>query len=183
MSDASSPHAPAARGNHAFALGAYIALLLGLGALYYVLRLDLLPMPARFLPPLRRVVAGAMAILLILALARLVRARAIDAIDNPVTRYNLRRIVGLAVMLLIALIVVSVLFANWYAAVASLGLTRRECEVLDLLASGKTNEELARSLGVSPNTIKTHLASLFAKLEVDRRVKAIEKARFLSLIE
>ena len=122
MSDASSPHAPAARGNHAFALGAYIALLLGLGALYYVLRLDLLPMPARFLPPLRRVVAGAMAILLILALARLVRARAIDAIDNPVTRYNLRRIVGLAVMLLIALIVVSVLFANWYAAVASLGL-------------------------------------------------------------
>ena len=69
------------------------------------------------------------------------------------------------------------------AAVASLGLTPRECQVLDLLASGRTNEELARTLGVSPNTIKTHLASLFAKLEVDRRVKAIEKARFLSLIE
>ena len=69
------------------------------------------------------------------------------------------------------------------AAIASLGLTPRECEVLDLLASGRTNEELARTLGVSPNTIKTHLASLFAKLEVDRRVKAIEKARFLSLIE
>lgn len=69
------------------------------------------------------------------------------------------------------------------AAVASLGLTPRECQVLDLLASGRTNDELARTLGVSPNTIKTHLASLFAKLEVDRRVKAIEKARFLSLIE
>jgi DNA-binding CsgD family transcriptional regulator len=69
------------------------------------------------------------------------------------------------------------------AAVASLGLTHRECEVLDLLATGRTNDELARTLGVSPNTIKTHLASLFAKLEVDRRVKAIEKARFLSLIE
>jgi len=69
------------------------------------------------------------------------------------------------------------------AAAASLGLTRRECEVLDLLASGRTNDELARTLGVSPNTVKTHLASLFAKLEVDRRVKAIEKARFLSLIE
>lgn len=69
------------------------------------------------------------------------------------------------------------------AAVASLGLTPRECQVLDLLATGGTNDELARTLGVSPNTIKTHLASLFAKLEVDRRVKAIEKARFLSLIE
>jgi len=69
------------------------------------------------------------------------------------------------------------------AAIAALGLTRRECEVLDLLASGKTNDELAKTLGVSANTVKTHLSSLFAKLEVDRRVKAIEKARFLSLIE
>ena len=69
------------------------------------------------------------------------------------------------------------------AAIASLGLTPRECQVLDLLASGKTNDELARALGISPNTVKTHLSRLFDKLEVDRRVKAIEKARFLSLIE
>ena len=69
------------------------------------------------------------------------------------------------------------------AAIASLGLTPRECEILDHLASGQSNKELARALGVSPNTVKTHLANLFAKLEVDRRVKAIEKARFLSLIE
>ncbi len=69
------------------------------------------------------------------------------------------------------------------AAIASLSLTRRECEILDLLASGQSNKELARTLGISPNTVKTHLASLFAKLGVDRRVKAIEKARFLNLIE
>ena len=69
------------------------------------------------------------------------------------------------------------------AAVASLGLTRRECEILDLLASGQSTKELARTLGISPNTVKTHLASLFAKLEVDRRLKAIEKARFLAVIE
>jgi DNA-binding CsgD family transcriptional regulator len=69
------------------------------------------------------------------------------------------------------------------AAISALNLTRRECEILDLLASGRSNKELARKLGISPNTVKTHLASLFAKLEVDRRVKAIEKARFLSLIE
>ena len=74
-------------------------------------------------------------------------------------------------------------FARNNAAIAALGLTPRECEILDLLASGQSNKELARTLGVSPNTVKTHLASLFAKLEVDRRIKAIEKARFLSVIE
>jgi len=74
-------------------------------------------------------------------------------------------------------------FERNQAAIASLSLTPRECQILDLLASGQSNKELARALGVSPNTVKTHLANLFAKLEVDRRVKAIEKARFLSLIE
>ena len=69
------------------------------------------------------------------------------------------------------------------AAIASLELTPRECQILDLLASGQSNKELARTLGISPNTVKTHLASLFAKLGVDRRVKAIEKARFLAVIE
>ncbi len=74
-------------------------------------------------------------------------------------------------------------FVRNAAAIASLELTRRECEILDLLASGQSNKELARSLGISPNTVKTHLASLFAKLGVDRCVKAIEQARFLALIE
>ncbi len=69
------------------------------------------------------------------------------------------------------------------AAIASLELTPRECEILDLLASGQSNKELARALGISPNTVKSHVASLFAKLDVDRRVRAIEKARFLALIE
>jgi DNA-binding CsgD family transcriptional regulator len=69
------------------------------------------------------------------------------------------------------------------AAIASLELTPRECEILNLLASGQSNKELARTLNISPNTVKTHLASLFVKLDVDRRVKAIEKARFLALIE
>ena len=75
------------------------------------------------------------------------------------------------------------LFERNEAAIASLALTRRECEILDLLASGQSNKELARTLGISPNTVKTHLASLFAKLGVDRRVKAIEQARSLALIE
>ena len=68
------------------------------------------------------------------------------------------------------------------AAIAALGLSPRECQILELLASGKSNKEMADTLGVSANTIKTHLASVYQKLEVGRRVQAIEKARFLSLI-
>jgi len=67
-------------------------------------------------------------------------------------------------------------------AIRSLGLTPRECEILDLLASGQSNKELARSLGISPNTVKTHVARVYEKLEVDRRVQAIEKARWLAVI-
>jgi DNA-binding CsgD family transcriptional regulator len=67
-------------------------------------------------------------------------------------------------------------------AIRSLGLSRRECEILALLASGQSNKELARTLGISPNTVKTHVARIYEKLEVDRRVQAIEKARWLGLI-
>lgn len=68
------------------------------------------------------------------------------------------------------------------AAVRSLGLTRRECEVLALLASGGSIKEMARALGVSPNTVKTHVAKVYEKLEVQRRMQAVEKARWLALI-
>ena len=67
-------------------------------------------------------------------------------------------------------------------AIRSLGLTARECEILNLLASGQSNKEMARTLGISPNTIKTHIARVYEKLEVERRVQAIEKARWLALI-
>lgn len=68
------------------------------------------------------------------------------------------------------------------AAIRSLGVTARECEILEQLASGQSNKALARTLGISPNTVKTHLARLYEKLEVGNRVQAIEKARWLALI-
>ncbi len=64
----------------------------------------------------------------------------------------------------------------------SLGLTGQEMRVLEKLAAGQSNKEIARALGLSPNTVKTHLANLFAKLEVRRRTQAIGKARELRLI-
>lgn len=68
------------------------------------------------------------------------------------------------------------------AAIRSLGLSVRECEILDQLAAGGSNKEIARTLGISPNTVKTHVARVYEKLEVQRRVQAIEKARDLELI-
>lgn len=54
--------------------------------------------------------------------------------------------------------------------------------MLELLAEGHSNKEMARHLCISPNTIKTHLARLYEKLEVSRRTQAIAKARALRLI-
>ena len=73
-------------------------------------------------------------------------------------------------------------FARNEAAIRSLGLSLRECEILDLLASGQSNKELARTLGISPNTVKTHVARVYEKLGARNRVQAIETARGLSLI-
>jgi DNA-binding CsgD family transcriptional regulator len=66
--------------------------------------------------------------------------------------------------------------------VDELGISSREMEVLQLMAAGLSNQEIAAQLFVSPNTIKTHLARLFEKLDVGKRVQAIEKAKRLGLI-
>ena len=63
-----------------------------------------------------------------------------------------------------------------------LRLSTRELEVLELMAQGLSNRQIADRLFVSVNTIKTHAASLFLKLEAERRTQAIEKAKRLSLI-
>jgi len=68
------------------------------------------------------------------------------------------------------------------AALASLGITPREYDVLLAMTAGDGNKAMARTLGVSPNTVKTHIARLFDKLEVSSRVQALERARRLRLI-
>jgi DNA-binding CsgD family transcriptional regulator len=67
-------------------------------------------------------------------------------------------------------------------ALESLGITERESEVLRLLAAGRSNKEIARMLDVSPNTVKTHIARLFGKLEASRRTEAVLRGRELGLI-
>jgi DNA-binding CsgD family transcriptional regulator len=64
----------------------------------------------------------------------------------------------------------------------TLGVSDREFEVLTLLAEGRSNKEIANQLNVSPNTVKTHVARLFEKLEASRRTEAISRARELGMI-
>lgn len=66
--------------------------------------------------------------------------------------------------------------------VSQLGLSKRELEILNLLAEGHSNQEMATKLFVSLSTVKTHNQNLFEKLAVKRRIQAVEKARGLHLI-
>ncbi|WP_375288110.1 response regulator transcription factor [Sphingomonas sp.] len=65
---------------------------------------------------------------------------------------------------------------------ATLGISARERTVLEALAAGLSNKEIARRLDVSPNTVKTHLSNLYAKLEARRRTEAIARARAMGLL-
>ena len=67
-------------------------------------------------------------------------------------------------------------------AMASLGISDREFEVLELLAAGRSNKEISARLNVSPNTVKTHVANLYGKLEVRRRTEAVLRARELGML-
>lgn len=64
----------------------------------------------------------------------------------------------------------------------ALGISARELEILTELAAGHSNKEIARRLEISPNTVKTHVARLFAKLDAQRRTEAISRARSLGLL-
>lgn len=68
------------------------------------------------------------------------------------------------------------------AAMNRLGISKRELEVLQLMAQGLSNAEIAGRLFVSLNTVKTHASNLFFKLDASRRTQAIEKAKSLNLI-
>lgn len=65
---------------------------------------------------------------------------------------------------------------------ATLGISERELEVLQELAAGRSNKEIAAKLAVSPNTVKTHTARLFGKLGAKRRTDAINRARELGIL-
>jgi len=73
-------------------------------------------------------------------------------------------------------------FTRNEARLEQLGITPRELEILEALAAGLSNREIAERLFVSENTVKTHAARLFDKLSARRRTQAVQRAKEEGLI-
>ena len=73
-------------------------------------------------------------------------------------------------------------FVRDQAKVEEFGLTPRELDILEALAAGLSNKEIAARLFVSENTVKTHAARLFSKLSAKRRTQAVQLAKEAGLI-
>jgi small-conductance mechanosensitive channel len=102
--------------------GTYILVLLGLLAFYYLLGSDIFPTPGKYVSLLRQLSVGAILVVLAMAIAKSIRVYLISQIENRPARYNLTRVLNLVVVLVIVIIGLSLLSANWYTALASLGL-------------------------------------------------------------
>jgi small-conductance mechanosensitive channel len=100
----------------------YTFLLVIFAAAYFLIGANLIALPETTLGIVQRVLRGAVLIMIVLAVARAISAYGIARIEDPSTRFTLLRIQRLAVALAVAVIVVSIIFVNWYAAVAALGV-------------------------------------------------------------
>ena len=96
--------------------------LLGCAAVAFLLGWKLIPLPQAQLDLLQRALRGTVFIVLVLAIAKAVSVYGIGRTADAATRFTLRRIVHLVVGILLALIVVSIFFANWYTALISVGV-------------------------------------------------------------
>ncbi len=62
-------------------------------------------------------------------------------------------------------------------------LSPREGDILKLIADGLSNKEIAKNLGVAPETVKSHMKHIFIKLNIERRVQAVSRAQMLGLVD
>lgn len=66
--------------------------------------------------------------------------------------------------------------------IEELGISSREYEILQEIAKGLSNKEIAEKLFVSESTVKTHVSNLFTKLDVKRRTQAIQQAKSFKIL-
>ena len=74
-------------------------------------------------------------------------------------------------------------FVRDEAKLASLAITPRELQILELIATGLSNKEIAARVFVSESTVKTHLSRVFDKLSARRRTQAVQMAKAARIIE
>src|SRR5207247_2213226 len=96
--------------------------LAGCIAAYVILSWKLIPLPQSALGLLARILRGIVLVVIVLSLARAISLYGLVRIEDPSTRFTLQRILHLVVAIVIAVIAVSIIFVNWYAAAAALGI-------------------------------------------------------------
>src|SRR5207244_12411860 len=111
-----------ARGRDKFWFVTHALLLLGCAIIYFLLGSELIPLPQSNVDLARRILRGAILIVALLAIAKTISGYGLGKIADASTRFTLRRVQRLIVGLLIALIVLSVIFVNWYTALTALGV-------------------------------------------------------------
>src|SRR3954469_13480450 len=94
----------------------HVLLLMGAAVLYYLLGSKFIPLPRPQVELGRRALRGAAMIVVVLAIAKAISVYAIGRIGDASTRFTLKRILHLVVALAIAVLAVSMVFVNWYAA-------------------------------------------------------------------
>lgn len=100
----------------------YALLLLGCVVLYFLVGTSLIPLRPPQIDFARRLLRGVALILVVTAVGRATKTLVVGKIEDPVTRFTLQRIQKLIVGMLVAVIAISVLFVNWYAALTALGV-------------------------------------------------------------
>ena len=111
-----------ARGTDKFWFVTHGLLLIGCAVFYYLIGSKFIPLIQSEVDISRRFLRGVALIIVVLATAKSVRVYAIGRLDDVVTRFTLKRILYLVAGILIALIAISVIFVNWYAALTALGV-------------------------------------------------------------
>jgi small-conductance mechanosensitive channel len=102
--------------------GTYVLVLLGLLALNYFLGPNLIPTEIKYISTLRSLVVGGIFIVLTVALAKSIQVYWISQIENRPAQYNLTRVLNLLTFLAVVIIGLSILTANWYTTLVSLGV-------------------------------------------------------------
>jgi small-conductance mechanosensitive channel len=100
----------------------HAVLLLGCVAVYFLIGSRLIPLPQASAGLIQRILRGTVLIVIVLAVARVISVYALGRIEDPSTRFTLQRVMHLLVALIIAAIAITIIFVNWYGALAALGV-------------------------------------------------------------
>ncbi|PYJ13639.1 MAG: mechanosensitive ion channel protein MscS, partial [Verrucomicrobia bacterium] len=116
------PEKVRAHGRDKFWFVAHALILAGCAVIYWLLSVKLIPLPQTGMNIADRLLRGTALTVIVLAIARAISVYALARIEDSSTRFTLQRVMHLVVALAIAVIVISIIFVNWYGAVATLGI-------------------------------------------------------------